>query len=83
MAATKKLLGIAKRKGFREGVMGSSRAWMALWAGLSFAGWVRKKSKQPQVVERFTLQPGQTVVVTDLGISLREEKQLQKQEQSQ
>ena len=58
---------------FRKGVLGSSRGWFAVWAGLAVTKFVRKRlGKEPVVAERFVLRPGETVVISDTGITRRD-----------
>ena len=54
---------------FRRGVLGTSRGWFAIWAGLGLARFVRTRlGREPVVVERVVLRPGETVEVRDTGI---------------
>lgn len=66
-----KLVAFVRRRGFQRGVLGDSRAWMAVWGVLTMARFVRRATRSKDVVERFELAPGQTLVVTDLGVSER------------
>ena len=55
---------------FRRGVLGTSRGWFALWAAMATARFVRKRlDRDPKVLERIELKPGEAVVIRDTGIS--------------
>ena len=55
--------------GFRKGVLGTSRTWFAVWAGIGVARFLRARvSPEPVVVERIVLKPGETVEIRDTGI---------------
>ena len=62
------LLGIVKRRGFRKGVSGGSSRWMAVWLLISAAQFLRKRAARKEVVERFTLKPGESLLITDLAL---------------
>jgi hypothetical protein len=63
-----RLLALLKTRGFRKGVLGNDRTWFALWVGLTAAGLVRRLVQdRPGPTERFTLKPGQALVVKDTG----------------
>jgi hypothetical protein len=54
---------------FRKGVVGSSRGWFAIWAGMGLARFVRKRlGRQEDVVERIVLRPGEVVEIRDTAI---------------
>ena len=64
-----RLLQMLRGQGLRKGVIGGNRRWMTIWA-VATAGHLMHKLLQPKpVVERFELKPGETVVITDLGVS--------------
>jgi hypothetical protein len=68
-----RLVYLLKARGFRKGVLGNSRPWFALWAGLTAAGLVRRfAGDRPGPVERFTLKPGEALVVQDTGVTWRQ-----------
>jgi hypothetical protein len=53
-----------RRRGFRRGVMGDSRAWLTIWALLAAGKVVRRiVGHKPEVVYKETLAPGQTLVI--------------------
>jgi hypothetical protein len=57
-----------RRSGFRRGVLGDSRVWMGIWSVLTVGRLVRRVTRSKPVVEQFTLKPGQTIVISDLGV---------------
>jgi hypothetical protein len=58
---------LLRRTGFRKGVLGTDRRWLALWAGLSALGVLRRfLSRREDVVYRGELQPGESLVVEHL-----------------
>ena len=66
----RKLVDLLRRQGFRRGVVGSSRPWFAVWAAIGVARFLKARfAREPEVVERFVLQPGQTVEIRDTGIT--------------
>lgn len=60
---------LLRGQGLRRGVIGGNRRWLTIWAVVATAQTMHKLMKPKAVVERFTLKPGETVVVTDLGVS--------------
>ena len=62
------VLARVRRLGFRRGVLGDSRMWMGIWSVLAVGRLVRRLTRSKPVVEQFTLQPGQTIVISDLGV---------------
>ena len=63
-----RLAGLLRSRGLRKGVLGGNRRWFAIWAVIFTAQTVHKVVKPKPVVERFKLKPGDTVVITDLGV---------------
>jgi len=61
-------LGFLKSRGFRRGVVGASRPWMALWVTIAAAQFLRKRTARRSVVERFTLKAGESILITDLAL---------------
>ena len=57
-----------RRIGFRRGVLGDSRVWMGIWSVLAVGRVVRRLTRSKPVVEQFTLKPGETIVISDLGV---------------
>jgi hypothetical protein len=51
----------------RRGVLGGDHRWVTIWAVIAAAQVVHRLAKPKTVVERFELQPGETVVIRDLG----------------
>ena len=62
------LLGFLKARGFRKGVVGASRGWMALWVTITTAQFLRRRMARKTVVERFTLKAGESILITDLAL---------------
>ena len=62
------LVGLLKRQGFRKGVSGASRPWMAVWVLITATQFLRKRTARKAVVERFTLKPGESILITDLAV---------------
>lgn len=63
-----KLIGLLRTKGFQKGVVGSSRTWLGVWAGLTVARHLRKwLGKEEVVAERVVLGPGEAVEIRDTG----------------
>ena len=62
------LVGLLKNRGFRKGITGSSRPWMAVWVGITALQFLRKRTTRKAVVERFTLKPGESILITDLAL---------------
>lgn len=61
-----------KMTGFRRGVLGGSRSWLALWAALSAAGWLRRKAgRDEQLAYRTELLPGEQLVITHEDVARR------------
>lgn len=64
-----RLVRFVRATAFRRGVLGTSRGWFALWAALGLARYARKRlGREPVVVERLTLRPGEAVEIRDTGI---------------
>ncbi|MEY2461701.1 MAG: hypothetical protein QOG30_3531 [Acidimicrobiaceae bacterium] len=63
-----RLVGTLRTRGLRKGVLGGDRRWLAIWAVVFSAQTAHKLMKPKPVVERFTLKPGQTISITDLGV---------------
>jgi hypothetical protein len=53
----------------RQGVLGGNRRWLTIWAVLVTGQMAHKLFKAKPVVAKFALKPGETIVVTDLGVS--------------
>jgi hypothetical protein len=62
-----RLLSLLRGRGLRQGVLGGNRRWLTVWAVIFTAQTVHKLTKSKPVVERLTLQPGESVLITDLG----------------
>ena len=59
-----------RREGLKRGVLGTSRPWFAVWVGIGAARFLRKRlGKEPVVVERITLKPGETIEIRDTGVT--------------
>lgn len=66
------LVGLLRRRGLRNGVIGGNRRWLTIWVVVVAAQAVHKLTKPKPVVEKFELKPGETLYVTDLGVSEKE-----------
>lgn len=59
-----------RTRGFQRGVLGSSSKWLGVWAGLTVARELHKRiGKEPVLVERVVLKPGQSVEIRDTGVT--------------
>lgn len=77
-----KIIGFLRTRGFQKGVVGSSRTWLGVWAGLTVARWLRDKlGKEEVVVERITLGPGQAVEIRDTSRLWKDEKKKDRRKQ--
>jgi len=63
-----KLLGLLRGRGLRKGVIGGNNRWLTIWIVVAAGQFMHKRLKAKPVVERFTLKPGETVTITDLGV---------------
>ena len=63
-----RLAGALRGRGLRKGVLGGNRRWLAIWAVVFTAQTVHKVTKPKPVVERVQLKPGETLMITDLGV---------------
>ena len=64
-----KVLGLLRGRGLRKGVIGGNNRWLTIWLVVAVGQFMHKRLKAKPVVERFTLKPGQSIVITDLGVS--------------
>jgi hypothetical protein len=62
-----RLVSALRGRGLRQGVLGGNRRWLTVWAVIFTAQTVHKVMKPKPVVERLTLRPGESVLITDLG----------------
>jgi len=62
------LVGMLRRTAMRRGLRGGDSRWLSLWIALAGLGLVRRVASRRPVVEQFELRPGETIMVTDLGI---------------
>lgn len=70
-----KVFGFLRTRGFQKGVVGSSRTWLGVWAGLSVARWLHERlGKEEVVVERVVLRPGEAVEIRDTSRLWKDEK---------
>jgi len=64
-----RLVRFVRATAFRRGVLGSSRGWFALWAGLGLARFARARlGRDAVLVERVVLRPGEAVEIRDTGV---------------
>lgn len=53
----------------RRGLRGDSRAWFAIWVGMTVASFLRRRlARDEVVVERFELRPGDAVEIRDTSV---------------
>ena len=68
-----KLVGFLRTRGWQRGVLGTSSKWLGVWAGLTLARELRKRiGKEPVLVERVVLKPGQSVEIRDTGVAWKD-----------
>jgi len=65
----RRLTTLLRGQGLRKGVIGGNRRWLTVWAVVAMTQTMRKLMKPKPVVERFQLKPGETLMITDLGVS--------------
>ena len=63
------LVGLLRSRGLRNGVVGGNRRWLTIWAVVVTGQLVHRLFKAKPVVQKYELKPGESVVVTDLGVS--------------
>jgi hypothetical protein len=64
-----KVFDLLRTQGLRRGVLGQSRGWLAVWLAITATRQVRKHlGKEPVLVERLVLKPGQRVVIEDTAV---------------
>lgn len=64
-----RLAGVLRRRGMREGVIGGNRRWLGIWAVVVSAQLLHRVFKTKPTVVRYELKPGETLVVSDLGVT--------------
>lgn len=70
-----KLIGFLRTRGFQKGVLGASRGWLGVWAGITVARQLHKRlGREEVVVERVVLKPGQSVEIRDTGVPWKDAK---------
>lgn len=65
-----RVVAMLRRRGLQRGVLGDSRAWMAVCAALTVGRLLRRAARPRPMVERFELKPGQSILISDLGETL-------------
>ena len=55
-----------------RGLFGGDNRWLALWGALATARVLQRLTKPKPVIARFTLAPGQSLLVADLGSEVGE-----------
>lgn len=75
-----RLITYLRIRGMQRGVLGSSRAWLGVWAGLTLVRLVGRVLSQPAEVDQVRLRPGEAIEIRDTGVTWREERKNQKQE---
>ena len=69
MSRAGKTVDLLRSRGLQKGVLGSSRGWLAVWVGLTAAKQLHKHlGKEPELVDRVVLKPGQRLVIEDTGV---------------
>ena len=63
------LVGLLKSRGLRNGVIGGNRRWLTIWAVVMTGQIVHRVFKTRPAVVKYELKPGETITVTDLGVS--------------
>ena len=66
------LVGLLRNRGLRNGVIGGNRRWLTIWAVIVSAQVLHRLLKTKPVVAKYELKPGETVTVTDLGVTYRD-----------
>jgi hypothetical protein len=66
------LVGLLRNRGMRHGVLGGNRRWLTIWALVVSGQVVHRLFKAKPVVAKYELKPGQTITITDLGVSERD-----------
>ena len=64
-----RVIGTLRGRGLQKGVFGGNRRWLTIWAVIFTAQTAHKLMKPKPVVERFTLKPGETISISDLGVA--------------
>lgn len=62
------VVNLLRSRGMQRGVLGGSRGWLGVWVGITAVRQVRKHlGKEPVLVERVVLKPGQRIEIRDTG----------------
>jgi hypothetical protein len=65
----KYLVRFLRIRGMQRGVLGSSRGWLGVWVAITLAQQINKRlGKEPELVGRVVLRPGQGVEVRDTAV---------------
>ena len=64
-----RLAGLLRTRGMRHGVLGGNRRWLTIWAVVVAGQTAHKLFKARPVVAKYELKPGETIAITDLGVS--------------
>lgn len=67
-----RLVGLLRSRGMRHGVIGGNRRWLGIWAIVMTGQLVHRLLKAKPVVAKYELKPGETITITDLGVSERD-----------
>ena len=66
MPVAAKVVNQLRTRGLQQGVFGASRGWLAVWLGITAAKQLHKHlGKEPELVDRIVLKPGQRLVIED------------------
>lgn len=69
MPVAAKFVNQLRVRGLQQGVFGASRGWLAVWVGITAAKQLHKHlGKEPVLVDRVVLKPGQRLVIEDTGV---------------
>ena len=68
------LLRFLRTRGRQRGVLGSSRGWLAVWVAITLGRQInRRLGKEPELVDRVVLRPGQSVQIVDTGVQWKDD----------
>jgi len=68
------LLRFLRTRGLQRGVFGSSRGWLAVWVAITLGRQInRRLGKEPELVDRVVLRPGQSVQIVDTGVKWKDD----------
>lgn len=74
------LISYLRVRGMQRGVLGSSRAWLGVWVGLTAVRLLGRLLSQPAQVEQVRLRKGEAIEIRDTGVTWREQAKRDKRE---